>query len=361
MLAPDDDGHRLLQSAPECFTLSDGSLACVLEGFPGPDFLTIFFDCPRFTGASLLDCQSCTIVAEDRLEDLDDSDGQCNSCSVCSQGVALDCTNVATGSCARQNCAGDCINGGGPTPTRAPTKAPTRAPTPAPTPTSPRNDDEPQCFRQNDGSVACVLDDFPRDGLILVLLGCPTNANSTLLDCSQCVIVEEDTVQTIDAGDRQCGGCSVCSEGIAFECDNIDPEEACAVQTCTGSCVGGPSPTPAPTPVSTPGPTPSPTPATTPGPTQSPTPATTSVPTPSPTPATTPEPTPSPTPATTPEPTQFRNPDPTPAPGTPPTEFPPLSPPTEDPDTFPPTSSAPMTKGAILSATAVGLAGLFLY
>jgi hypothetical protein len=85
------------------------------------------------------------------------------------------------------------------------------------------------CAEMDDGSVGCVLEDYPGDGLNAVI-SCPASA-STLSDCSACAIVSDDTTD-------QCNSCTVCSDAtVAFDCSNI-AEGDCISMDCSGNCEG---------------------------------------------------------------------------------------------------------------------------
>jgi len=138
---PDGSDRRLQAGAPECFILSDGSLACAVDDFPAEGLVTALFDCTD--GASIFQCQGCTVVFAENLEELEASDPQCNSCFTCGNSLSYDCSNFSpTDPCATRNCNGDCIGNGGPAPTPSPPRPtpppPTLAPpVPAPTPNNP--------------------------------------------------------------------------------------------------------------------------------------------------------------------------------------------------------------------------------
>ena len=106
-------GHsnRRLQTVEvECFEQDSGPLACVAEDFPGEGLATVLIDCP--TDATIVaDCQSCSIVvtADNTPTEIDlANDPQCQSCSPCYDTVAYDCSNLAEGDCAMQDCNGIC-------------------------------------------------------------------------------------------------------------------------------------------------------------------------------------------------------------------------------------------------------------
>ena len=94
-------------STVECFEQDNGLLACLAEDFPGEGLATVFLDCPT----DVAECQSCSIVvtADSTPNEIDlQNDPQCQSCSICSDTIAFDCSNIAEGSCVMQDCDGTC-------------------------------------------------------------------------------------------------------------------------------------------------------------------------------------------------------------------------------------------------------------
>lgn len=239
--ASDGNSNRRLQTA-ECFTLDDGSLACVQEDFPGDGFSTVFLDCP-VSSPTVLDCLSCTILGG--LGEVDPANApQCSSCSLCSDSIAFDCSNIGEGTCIRRDCAGNCFGSGGSNPNPTPSPTP-----PAPSPTSGGSSSGGvSCQEDQGGNIFCVFDGYPVDGWLTVFQDCPATTDNAL-QCGRCSIVPPDgTPNEIDlVNDPQCNSCTVCSDRAAYDCSNLDSGD-CSVLDCGGTCSdeGGFQPTFAP-------------------------------------------------------------------------------------------------------------------
>ena len=82
-----------------CSEMEDGSLVCHQQGYPADGF-NVNFSCPAFA-SSPADCTSCTITAPDGTT-------PCNGCSMCSDKVVFDCSNVLEGDCVMMDCTGKC-------------------------------------------------------------------------------------------------------------------------------------------------------------------------------------------------------------------------------------------------------------
>ena len=246
------DANRRLQTA-ECFALSDGSIACLQEGFPGNGFYTVFMNCPA-ESPTVLDCSSCVIFGSSGEID-PENDPQCLSCTVCSEIVAFDCSNIGEGDCVIQTCSGDCSDGSG-----------SSTPSPTPTPAVPTGGSSGGVLCQEDdtGSLFCVLEDSPADNWLTVFLDCPATTTNAL-QCGSCAILPPDgTPLEIDlVNDDQCSSCTVCSERVSWDCSNLDSGD-CSVRDCSGICSSGGSQPTSPPPTNSP-PTTAP-PATTPAP-----------------------------------------------------------------------------------------------
>jgi hypothetical protein len=71
--------------------------------------MTIYFDCPSIDGENVLECQSCAVVDEESLMDLDENDVLCDGCIICTDNISYDCTNLDYDDiCLQANCAGEC-------------------------------------------------------------------------------------------------------------------------------------------------------------------------------------------------------------------------------------------------------------
>ena len=88
----------------KCSEMADGSLICHEKDYPGEDF-SIHFFCPA-SASPPFECANCTIAAPDDVS-------LCNSCTICSDTVAYDCSNVAEGDldCVVRDCNGYCSSG----------------------------------------------------------------------------------------------------------------------------------------------------------------------------------------------------------------------------------------------------------
>ena len=127
-----------LQTAA-CFEQDNGLLACVLDGYPGEGASAIFLDCP-VSVTSVFECQSCTIMAT-----VDSTSPLCNSCDICSDTVAYDCSNLFEGDCVTVDCNGNCTGTDLPTP-------------PYPDPTSPPSGViEVPCYEQANASIVSFV------------------------------------------------------------------------------------------------------------------------------------------------------------------------------------------------------------
>lgn len=132
--ASGSDPSRRLQTA-ECFVLSDASVACVIDGFPGNGFYTVFVDCPA-ESPTMFACLGCAILGSVNGERDPENDPPCLECSLCFESVAYDCSNLAEGNCVEQTCSGACIASGGSEPVPSPTPMPVSQPSPTPMPVS---------------------------------------------------------------------------------------------------------------------------------------------------------------------------------------------------------------------------------
>lgn len=87
----------------QCRRNDNGDRVCIQENFPAPGFRTAFANCPS-DATSVTECGSCGIAPPGYQS----GGSLCTSCSVCSNTVAYDCANVATGTCTRHDCSGNC-------------------------------------------------------------------------------------------------------------------------------------------------------------------------------------------------------------------------------------------------------------
>jgi hypothetical protein len=97
---------RRLQDDFYCESLDDGSLACCQDNMPSTDFVLCLI-CPADV-VEAADCYACGIISDDGE--------MCDSCTMCSDTVAWDCSNIATGECAItdcNSCLGENDGGGG--------------------------------------------------------------------------------------------------------------------------------------------------------------------------------------------------------------------------------------------------------
>jgi hypothetical protein len=168
--------------------MADGT--CRVEDYPGEDF-HVDFSCPA-SASTVLDCSTCTIAS-------DNAASQCKSCTVCSDTVAYDCSNIGEGDCVRMDCNGNCID----------------------------SDNLAECSEMADGSLTCRSENYPGDDF-RADFNCPASA-STVLDCSTCTIVSDNTAS-------QCNSCTVCSDTVAYDCSNIG-EGDCVKMDCNGNCI----------------------------------------------------------------------------------------------------------------------------
>lgn len=102
-------GEGSSEGGVSCQEDENGDVFCVKEDYPANDFLTVFLDCP-FDTTNALQCGRCAIVPPDDtpLEIDLVNDEQCNSCTVCSDRAAYDCSNLDSGNCSVYDCDGVC-------------------------------------------------------------------------------------------------------------------------------------------------------------------------------------------------------------------------------------------------------------
>jgi hypothetical protein len=85
-----------------CSEMADGSLTCRAEDAPA-EGLNIDFRCPA-SAVTSDDCYTCAISTDDNAD-------QCTSCTICSGGLAFDCSNLLLEwECAIMDCDGNCKN-----------------------------------------------------------------------------------------------------------------------------------------------------------------------------------------------------------------------------------------------------------
>jgi hypothetical protein len=191
---------RRLQEDFYCEPLDDGSLACCQDNLPSTDFMLCLI-CPADV-VDATDCYDCAILS--------DVGEMCDSCTMCSDTVAYDCSNIV------EDAIQDCDS--------------------TPPPDDPDEPSEVPCSEMADGSLACRLEDYPVDDFH-VDFSCPADATD-LLDCSSCAIASDDNVY-------ECNSCTICSDTVAYDCSNI-AEGDCVVQDCSGNCESSTSAPPAP-------------------------------------------------------------------------------------------------------------------
>jgi hypothetical protein len=94
-------------------SLSSPEYFCVKEQYPNTGFKTVYRDCPISTGY-YLSCDRCTIYETDSAYNSISfsNPNQCTSCTLCSDLVAWDCSNLASGPCSIKDCDGNCIGSG---------------------------------------------------------------------------------------------------------------------------------------------------------------------------------------------------------------------------------------------------------
>lgn len=85
-----------------CHEDDNGYPICIQENLPYAGYRTFFYNCPSVT-TDVNQCGNCEVLPPG-WDDLDDT--YCTSCSVCSETMAFDCSNLGAGSC---DCLGNCI------------------------------------------------------------------------------------------------------------------------------------------------------------------------------------------------------------------------------------------------------------
>lgn len=82
-------------------------LFCVKMNFPRPSLITIYRNVPTTGHCNVYDCSSCEMFQADRFDDIDwNTSKRCNSCTVCSDRLAYDCSNLFPDQQAAMDCAG---------------------------------------------------------------------------------------------------------------------------------------------------------------------------------------------------------------------------------------------------------------
>jgi hypothetical protein len=83
------DAPKSLPLQYSCQEDQHGDVFCVAEDYPVTGFLTVFWDCLPSDKTNALQCGRCAIIPSD--------DKQCNSCTVCSDNAAYNCSNLDSG------------------------------------------------------------------------------------------------------------------------------------------------------------------------------------------------------------------------------------------------------------------------
>jgi hypothetical protein len=109
------DAPKSLPLQYSCQEDQHGDVFCVAEDYPVTGFLTVFRDCLPFDTTNALQCGRCAIIpSDDTPLEIDlVNDKQCNSCTVCSDKAAYNCSNLDSGDCSVHDCDGTCSSGVG--------------------------------------------------------------------------------------------------------------------------------------------------------------------------------------------------------------------------------------------------------
>jgi hypothetical protein len=93
------DAPKSLPLQSSCQQDQHGKFFCVAEDYPVTGFLTVFRDCLPFDTTNALQCGRCAIIPSDGTPLKIDlvNDKQCNSCTVCSDKAAYNCSNLDSG------------------------------------------------------------------------------------------------------------------------------------------------------------------------------------------------------------------------------------------------------------------------
>ena len=104
------EGCYLLSDYKCQIVLGTNEVFCYKMFFPANGFFTMYRHCPFESNPNHLECSFCNIYqAYDIYDNFDfDTTPRCNRCTLCSDRVSWDCSNIATGECAITNCKGEC-------------------------------------------------------------------------------------------------------------------------------------------------------------------------------------------------------------------------------------------------------------